>query len=67
MDLERKIGVLFQVFCIFVYRFGCRSDAGCVYWLRVRLLNSDMDEIDKKEIREEKDKSGDWFQVNISV
>ena len=46
-------------------RFGCRNDAGCVYWLRVRLLNSDMDEIDKKEIREERDASGDWFHVNI--
>ena len=46
-------------------RFGCRNDAGCVYWLRVRLLNSDMDEIDKKEIREERDASGNWFHVNI--
>ena len=53
----------FTVSCVFVRRFGSRSDAGCVYWLRVRLLNSDMDEIDKKEIREEKDASGDWFQV----
>lgn len=46
--------------------FGCRNDAGCVYWLRVRLLNSDMDEIDKKEIREERDASGDWFHVSES-
>lgn len=46
--------------------FGCRTDAGCVYWLRVRLLNSEMDEIDKKEIRQEKEASGDWYHVSES-
>ena len=31
-------------------RLGCRADAGCKYWLRVRLVNGDMEEIDKREI-----------------
>ena len=48
-------------------RFGCRSDAGCKYWLRVRLVNGDMEEIDKREINEEKEACGDWFHVSISL
>ena len=49
------------------HRFASRSDAGCVYWLRVRLVDADMQEIDKREIREEKDASGDWFHVILSL
>ena len=33
-------------------RFGCRADAGCKYWLRVRLVNGDMEEIDTQEIND---------------
>ena len=52
----------------FIYfRFGCRADAGCKYWLRVRLVNGDMEEIDKREINEEKEACGDWFHVSISL
>ena len=31
-------------------RFGCQADAACKYWLRVRLMNGDMEEIDIREI-----------------
>ena len=27
-------------------RFGCQTDAGCKYWLMMRLVNGDMEEID---------------------
>ena len=33
-------------------RFGYRADADCKYWGRVRLVNEDMEEIDKREIND---------------
>ena len=33
-------------------RFRCGADAGCKYWLRVRLVNRDMEKIDKGEIKD---------------
>ena len=48
---------------MFGFRFGTRSDAGCVYWLKVRLLNGDLEEVDSRTVSEEKDASGDWIEV----
>lgn len=46
-------------------RFGSRGDAGCEYWLKVRLLNGDMEELCTREHKDTKEAEGDWYQVLV--
>ena len=56
------------LFCFIIcFRYGTRSDAGCHYWLNVRLLNGDLEEIDSRSVKEEKDATGEWFQASIVI
>lgn len=48
-------------------RFGSRTDAGCEYWLKVRLLNADMEEIDNRMVKETKEAEGDWYKVSLRL
>ncbi|XP_053401571.1 uncharacterized protein LOC123549189 isoform X2 [Mercenaria mercenaria] len=51
---------------IFSEWFGSRSDAGCVHWLTVRLLNSDMKTLYEKVIKDTTVAEGDWHKVEGS-
>ena len=42
---------------------GVRGDAGCNYNLSVKLLNGNMETLDERDVKEEKDAGSDWFKV----
>lgn len=46
--------------------FCPRGDAGCVYWLNVWLLDGDGQELDKKEVQEQREKGSDWTKAEVT-